>query len=379
MSEKGIALTMTIGFVLTMVLWVPGLEVFRKASTERHAFLAMVRTMFVGADGLRAGWSLVCFFAIIAPLQHVVVGVFHHFHHLDPDQLRHTARYPSDLLVTEAIPFAVVAFATIMMSRIEHRPLRAYGIGRTPGAGRQFLAGLFWGAGLLSLLVGILWQMHLLVFDGFLLRGSAALRFSIEWAGGFLSVALFGESISRGFVQFTVARGIAGPLRFTRAAPYATSIGFWAFSLFSSYQFGSGHSNNTHESMIGLWCAGLLGLVQCLSLWRTGSLWWAIGLHTAWDWTQSFVYGVADSGHVVAFHLLASHPQGSPELSGALVGPEGSLLAIPVLVLAAIVALMTLKKATWPYPGSNLADPPVAASLESTDPSVSYLDNMSLN
>jgi hypothetical protein len=71
--------------------------------------------------------------------------------------------------------------------------------------------------------------------------------------------------------------------------------------------------------------AGLAGLVFCFALYRTGSLWWAIGIHAAWDWSQSFLYGVADSGLMAEGHLFATHPVGKPILSGGLTGPEGSV------------------------------------------------------
>jgi membrane protease YdiL (CAAX protease family) len=379
MPEKVIALVVTIMFLLAMVLWVPFLDLLRNAVTKRETFAVWIRRIFIGADGLRAGWSFALFYTMCALLQQSVLAIFRHLHRLNPDELRHIARYPSQLLITEGIPFLAVAFATFLMSRIERRSLSAYGIGRTQGAAKQFLGGLFWGASLLSILVFILWLLHLLVFDGLLLSGTAALRFAVEWALGFICVALFEESISRGFIQFTLSRGIAGPLRFTRAAPYATVIGFWATAIFTSYLFGSGHSHNTAESTIGLWTAGLFGFVLSFSLWRTGSLWWAIGIHTSWDWAQSFLFGVADSGHIVAFHLLGSHPQGSPYLSGALVGPEGSIFAIPVIASAAVAVLLTLRKAGWPAPGSRLADPPFAVSVVTSEAPVSYEQDLSLS
>jgi hypothetical protein len=77
-------------------------------------------------------------------------------------------------------------------------------------------------------------------------------------------------------------------------------------------------------------------------LWRTGSLWWAIGVHTSWDWAQSFLYGVADSGLMTQHHLLATHPVGKPILSGGTTGPEGSIFAIVVLCLVAVIILLTL-------------------------------------
>jgi len=73
-------------------------------------------------------------------------------------------------------------------------------------------------------------------------------------------------------------------------------LGFWTSAVIFSIRFGLGHGKNPGESPIGLFSSGLTAMVFCLSLWRTSSLWWAIGFHTSWNWGQSFLYGVADSG-----------------------------------------------------------------------------------
>jgi membrane protease YdiL (CAAX protease family) len=104
------------------------------------------------------------------------------------------------------------------------------------------------------------------------------------------------------------------------------------------------HLLNGGESLIGISAAGLIGLVFCLSLWRSGSLWWAIGFHTAWDWAQSFLYGVPDSGTLAEGHLMATHPTGHTVFSGGNTGPEGSLLVFPIVVLAALVVFLTIPK-----------------------------------
>lgn len=89
------------------------------------------------------------------------------------------------------------------------------------------------------------------------------------------------------------------------------------------------------ESTLGIVEVGVGGLVFCLSLWYTKSLWWAIGFHAGWDWGQSYVYGTPDRGWVMQGHLLASHPSGSPLWSGGTAGPEGSLLILPFVTLMA--------------------------------------------
>jgi membrane protease YdiL (CAAX protease family) len=112
----------------------------------------------------------------------------------------------------------------------------------------------------------------------------------------------------------------------------------------TSCYFGSIHLANSGESPAGLIAAGLIGLVFCLSLWRTGSLWWAIGFHTAWDWAQSFLYGVGDSGSTIAGHWLISHPAGRTILSGGATGPEGSVFVLPTIALAGLGVLLLKDK-----------------------------------
>ena len=130
------------------------------------------------------------------------------------------------------------------------------------------------------------------------------------------------------------------------------AVGFWIAALFFSFIFGFGHKNNPGESPIGLVAAGLIGLVFAFSLWRTGSLWWAVGWHAAWDWAESFFYGTADSGGLSQHRLLATHPQGPVLQSGGLTGPEGSVYVLLVILLTALLVAFTLKA----QPGSPAAE-----------------------
>jgi hypothetical protein len=61
----------------------------------------------------------------------------------------------------------------------------------------------------------------------------------------------------------------------------------------------------------------------------------------AWDWAQSFLYGVPDSGLLVQGRLFATHAVGNPMLSGGADGPEGSILCIPIMLLVIVVLLFT--------------------------------------
>ena len=351
-----------------------------------------LREVFAGSDGLRAGWGLLLYVVLLAAL--IAGGGFlvnpprHHSASAQPNASAQSAPQsskssapvllpPKAILLGDGMTSLSVLIAAWLMGKIERRPSSAYGLGgwrRLP----NFLAGLGWGVALLSLLVFSLRASGLLVFDARLLFGASALRVGAVWLSGFLLVGFFEEYFFRGYLQFTLARGIDGIYGWLRAfGPHATewsetgsrttglrttgqdAPGFWTAALLLSFGFGFTHRTNAGESPIGLLAAALIAVVFCFSLWRTGSLWWAIGFHAAWDWAQSFLYGVADSGIVVQGHLFSTHPVGRAVLSGGLTGPEGSLFILPIVGLTAAVIVLTL-----PPPATTTCPQARATSLD---------------
>ncbi len=308
--------------------------------------------IFFGDDGLRAGWSIALFLAPFLSL--FAIGWLALHYHLVPTP--HTSKTGKDLALTptlaiigEGVQFVLVAGAALLMSLIERRSFGRYGL--TPHRMLpDFSIGLVWGLLMLSLLIGTLRLTHHLSFDGLALHGFPALTYALKWAFAFLFVGLFEEFFFRGYLQFTLARGVAGIVRtLSPANPHAHLISFWVSAfLLSGCIFAYTHTGNHGENPAGILAVALAGAVFAFSLWRTGSLWWAIGFHTAWDWAQSYLYGTPDSGNLVQGHLLATHPIGSPLLSGGTAGPEGSLFVIPTLLLAGLVIHLTLPRRAYP-------------------------------
>jgi membrane protease YdiL (CAAX protease family) len=315
---------------------------------------SLLRHVFLGPDGLRPGWGILLFVVLFYGLAQVSFYAAVHTHLLPHHQPTTSgakeaikpqpARF---MLVVEALMAFSTLAATWVMGKIERRPFGSYGF----GGGRKatfFTTGFLWGVGFLALLVGALWKMELLAFDGRLLFGGDVVKYGLVWLAGFVLVGVFEESLMRGYLQITLARGLASLYAMAfQATPTARAraVGFWVAAVLISFLFGASHGSNPGESPIGLVSAGLIGLVFCLTLWRTGSLWWALGFHAAWDWAQSFVFGVADSGTMVEFHLMGTHPVGKVLLSGGATGPEGSELILVVLALVTGVVVWTLPAA----------------------------------
>ena len=329
-----------------------------------------VRRFFFGDDGLRAGWSLLLFLLLAIAFGRLAAFVIAHWHLIPKAAIQTAASKamtPKSTILSDGITFLSLAFVAWLMSLIERRPFHRYGL-TTRRILTDFLVGLLWGFSCLSLLVGILWLTHSLAFDGVALHGAAALVSAAKWAAAFFCVGLAEEFLTRGYIQYTVSRGVAGIVRaLDPANEHSHAWGFWvAAFLFSICLFMLGHLGNPGETVPGILAVGLAGAVFAFSLWRTGSLWWAIGMHTAWDWSQSCLYGVHDSGIAAEGHLLSSHPMGSALLSGGNTGPEGSIFVLPTLLLVGAIIYFTLPRRAYfltpdqsplpePAPSTNLA------------------------
>jgi membrane protease YdiL (CAAX protease family) len=325
----------------------------RHTSTLHH--------IFMGRDGLRAGWRLLIFIAILAALLVAANALGHKLHLLPPRPAKGAPERPftpTFTIIVELIPFLLTVLATWIMSRIERRSNSVYGLGG-PHKLSLFLKGLVWGVVCLSLLVTILWKAGFLAIDERLLFGSAVLHYGLLWLLAFFLVGLLEEYLTRGYLLYTLTRGLAGIYRFAFNTRHSAAMGFWTAAILLSIVFGLGHGSNPGESPIGLLSAGLASLVFCLSLWRTGSLWWAIGFHASWDWAQSFLYGVADSGTLAAPRLLSTHPVGKPLLSGGTTGPEGSVFVLLILALIVVLILLTLPRSVY-----GTSTPPLEVSDE---------------
>ncbi|MBS1798573.1 MAG: CPBP family intramembrane metalloprotease [Acidobacteria bacterium] len=317
--------------------------------------------VFFGPYGLRAGWSIVIAIVMLVVFFKCMNGVLQATHLVSPHTMEH-APGPLPVFVLEVSGFLVAALVTWVMAKIEDRPISIYGLGDDKKIVR-LLSGAITGLAAISLLVFFLLKANLLVIDRRLLFGGDAFRYALLWIPGFLAIGFFEEYLFRGFLQYTLARGLAGLAPRISAKIDPRAFGFWAAAALISFGFGAVHGSNPGESPAGLICAGLASLLFCFSLWRTGSLWWAIGLHAAWDYGQSFLFGVADSGTFVGHRLLATHPVGTPLLSGGATGPEGSVYCLPVLALLALLVHFTQPRNASDY-ATKMPLPPPASSAE---------------
>jgi membrane protease YdiL (CAAX protease family) len=281
--------------------------------------------IFRGPKGIRAGWSVAIFVVILAALLFGLSMVGKKVLHID--KMPTGELTPTFSLITEVLSIAAVLCATAIMGWIEGRSPWSYGLGARDWI-RYYWIGWFAGLVCLTALIATLSVSGHLAFDGLNLHGAAILEYGSIWFLCFTLAGINEETLVRGYFQSTLARG----------------MGFWGGAFVSSLIFSLAHLNNSGESIAGIACTFAAGMLLCLLLRKSGSLWLGIGVHAAWDWSQSYLYGTPDSTLLAQGHLLVSHPVGDARISGGAVGPEGSVLAMPAMCVGLLLLVWVCQR-----------------------------------
>jgi uncharacterized protein len=242
---------------------------------------------------------------------------------------------PFFVIVQEVILVVMVVLPAVIVARFERRTLADYGLPLRNAFGRNFWLGAAWGIAALTVLLLVLRVNGSFIFGNIGLSWKGTLWYGALWAAAMYLVGVGEEFMLRGYSQFTLTTG----LDFWKSSPvgWKRSMGFWLAAGVLSLVFAALHLTNPGETKLGISSVVAIGLFLAFTLYRTGSLWFAIGMHAAWNWGQTFFYGVPNSGMVAKGHLLNPTIQGPAWYSGGTAGPEGSILIFPLIALLFIV------------------------------------------
>jgi membrane protease YdiL (CAAX protease family) len=281
-----------------------------------------MRNIFMGPNGIRAGWRLLLFICIFLACTQAEGFVLHHIPAVSAwfkAQDQNVLTAPTQIFLEGVALFALVVAAGVM-ALIEKRTFADYYLPLNQFLGKRFWQGVPYGFAMLSLLLVLIAAFHGFSLGGMALSGADALKFGALYGIAFLMVGLFEEFSFRGYMQSTLGSG----------------IGFWPAAIILSILFGAIHLQNGGEAWFGAAMAGSFGVLAAFCLQRTGNIWFPIGMHATWDWSETFFYSVPDSGFLAKGHLFNSTFHGPTWLTGGTVGPEGSAFAFLVLLIGGI-------------------------------------------
>jgi membrane protease YdiL (CAAX protease family) len=287
---------------------------------------------------LRSVWNAILFWTAgewaLQPLLNRGVGALANVWHLGNGLTAAViALYEFETLVTALVLTALFGF-------FEGRRVDQYGLPVAQAfRGRfweGFLVGVIW-AGVVALLMIALGGMRI---NGLALHGSALLWMPLAWFGANVLVGIGEEAWFRGYLLQTLRKG----------------LGFWPAAIVLSLWFVAEHYFfKTGENVWDCISLFAFGMLVCFTVLRTGSLWFGVGLHVAFDYMQLFVIGTPNGAQVPVGRLLDVSFSGPTWLNGGVLGTEASFLMYPLFVAAFVYVALR-------FPGPRGENAAVTAS-----------------
>jgi membrane protease YdiL (CAAX protease family) len=166
-----------------------------------------------------------------------------------------------------------------------------------------------------------------MVLHGLALRGTDLARLTLLWFIANILIGLAEEYTFRGYALQSLWRG----------------AGFWPAALITTAIFAGDHLEKPGENAIDIGMIFFLGLVLCLSIRKTGSLWWAVGWHAGFDFGQLFLIGTRNGGQTPVGRLFNVTFPGPAWLNGGELGTEASIFMVPAAIATLIYVIWFLR------------------------------------
>ena len=238
---------------------------------------------------------------VVAAAVAVVQSVVHLFKDVIPEPLYY--------LLYVVVSVLVASLSYLAYVRVVER--RAVSELSGEGAFKELGVGVAIGAALVTVVFGALW-----VLGDYVVVGTNAAT---------VLLIAFANDASGAVVEEILLRAII--FRISEEA-----LGSWWALLISALLFGLLHAGELGAIPVALAAGILLSSAYVL----TRRLWLPTGIHFAWDFMQDGVFGAAAG----AKGLLRAELAGPSLLSGGVIGIEGSILALAVVLISGLYLLL---------------------------------------
>jgi hypothetical protein len=225
------------------------------------------------------------------------------------------------------IGYWIIAYIYLLLVKSEKPALRAFG--REPKGNTVKM--LLWG-----LLIGMV--LNALCATVAILHGDIRITYDsfpvIKILLVFISVFVQSsgeEIICRGVLYQRLRKGYKNP---------------WVAILVSPVAFVIVHMGIPGCTIWAIISIYLIGVLFCLMVYYFDSLWIAMAIHTAWNFTQNFIFGLPNSGTIYSFSIfkLDQASVKNTLFYNSEFGVEASITPIIIFVILNAVVLYMMKK-----------------------------------
>jgi hypothetical protein len=219
----------------------------------------------------------------------------------------------------EITSFLIALVCTAIFARYERRRVDSYGLPVSQALGARTAEGALVGVVMAGAVAVGMYLLGGMQVHGLATSGSALALSALAWLGSNMCVGVAEEFLYRSYFLQTLWR----------------SIGFWPASIVIALLFAADHYFfKAGENVWDVITLVSLSLLVCYSVLRSGTLWFAVGFHIAFDYMQLFVIGTPNGDQVPVGRLLDVSFQGPAWLTGGVLGTEASFLMYPLIALS---------------------------------------------
>lgn len=221
--------------------------------------------------------------------------------------------------------FVITASVFLARRLLDRRSIGSLGLQINLQTLYDLLAGIIIAGLMMGFIYLLEWSLGWLRFEGFAWQMQSSGMVTVNVLGILLVFVLVGwseELLSRGYHLQTIASG----LNLTWGVILSSAV-------FAILHLGNPNSEARWFVAGGIFLAGVFLAYGYLA---TKQLWLPIGLHIGWNFFEGVVFGFPVSG--MEFYRLTHITVSGPELwTGGAFGPEAGLVALPGLVLGAVL------------------------------------------
>jgi len=224
----------------------------------------------------------------------------------------------ADTFYTITGRFGIALICTAIFARYERRRVDSYGLPMKQALNSPMWEGVLVGTIMAGSVVAGMYLLGAMQIRGLETTGSALVASALTWLYANIWIGVSEEFVWRSYLLQTLRK----------------SIGFWPGATAAAVLCTVDHYFGKSVQNMGdaLTIMSLI-LVLSYSVVRTGTLWFAVGFHIAFDYVELFVLGT-NGGQTLQGRLLDATFNGPSWLTGGMRGLHASFLMYPAILLA---------------------------------------------
>ncbi len=270
-----------------------------------------------GPDGkLRPLWRAIVFYLLgawllLPLLERASAAILREFH-IGP------ALTAANIAFWELELFLGTLLCTGIFALYERRRIDSYGLPVGSALGARTWEGAAAGVVMAGAVAVGMYALGGMQIRGLATTGSALAVSALAWLAANICIGVAEEFWYRSYVLQTLWK----------------SLGFWPAAIVIALLFTADHYfYKTGENVWDVITLVSLSLLMCYSVLRTGTLWFAVGFHIAFDYMQLFVIGTPNGAETPVGRMLDVRFEGPDWLTGGVLGTEASFLMYPMIAL----------------------------------------------